>query len=185
MDKDTLRREMRALRKGLSLSGAAQTRLVELFFAHIPLSSGMVIAGYWPMGGECDARVILHEAQRRGYSCALPVIEAGQRVLSFALYQDGDALVEGALSIAEPVSKDMIVPDIVIVPLLAFDAAGQRLGQGGGYYDATLAHLRALKPICAVGLAYAQQECKDAPLVVEAHDQPLDWIITPQQAKQF
>ena len=75
-------------------------------------------------------------------------------------------------------------PDVVIVPLLAFDRRGYRLGQGGGYYDATLADLRAKKNIIAVGLAYAQQACLFN-LPVEEHDQKLDWVVTPQGAQEF
>lgn len=185
MDKQQLRQDMRRLRRGLSLSMDDRERLISHFFDALPLKSTDLIAGYWPEAGECDVRVILGEALRRGYRCALPVVERGSRLLSFAPYGNDSAMRVGSFGIKEPVDAARLVPDVVIVPLLAFDAHGARLGQGGGYYDVTLAHLRAQKPICAVGLAYAQQECKDTPLLTEAHDQALDWIVTPQEVKSF
>lgn len=176
---------MRALRQGLSLSMAERQALIDLFFAHIAPSKGSVIAGYWPAGGECDARVIMGESLRRGYQCALPVVQRGSRILRFSSYANESVLQSGVFGIHEPAGQGDIMPDIVIVPLLAFDGQGHRLGQGGGYYDATLAVLRAQKPVIAVGLAYAQQECQDGAFVVEDHDQKLDWILTPAQMKAF
>jgi 5-formyltetrahydrofolate cyclo-ligase len=74
-------------------------------------------------------------------------------------------------------------PDILLVPLLAFDARGYRIGYGGGHFDATLAELRAAKPILAVGLAYAAQEVDEVPR--EPHDERLDWIVTEREARQI
>jgi 5-formyltetrahydrofolate cyclo-ligase len=111
-----------------------------------------------------------------------------QLPLGFAFWKDDMELKRGGEhDVLEPVVNDStrwLDPDIVIVPLLAFDRRGYRLGQGGGHYDATLEKLRAKKKIIAVGLAYAQQACLFN-LPVEDHDQKLDWVITPQGAHSF
>src|SRR6185503_17417551 len=101
-------------------------------------------------------------------------------------WKDGDPLAEGAFGIMQP-STDApkwVDPDIVVVPLLAFDRRGYRLGYGSGYYDVTLAALRAKKKIVAVGLGYGQQAVLFN-LPSEPHDEKLDWVITPQKAHSF
>ena len=121
---------------------------------------------------------------RGNITCALPCVEEGSRILQFARWTDQSEMTSGKFDILEPAEKGYITPDIVLVPLLAFDRKGHRLGYGGGYYDATLAALRAEHTIIAVGLAYAQQACLFN-LPTEPHDQKLDWVITPERAHYF
>lgn len=183
--KAALRAKMRSLRAGLLLSDADRAGLVRGFFDAVRPDSGAIIAGYWPVGGECDAMALLDEAGRLGFACALPVVEDNTRLLAFAPYTSGCAMRLGAYGIACPDTDIRVRPDYVSVPLLAFTANGGRLGQGGGYYDVTLRALcQGGADVTAVGLAYAAQECSNAGFPVEPHDAGLDWIVTPERVYQ-
>ena len=143
-----------------------------------------VVAGYWPVGSELDCRPLLHQLRNAGWRCALPVVTAPALPLTFRLWRPDDGLVAGHYGIPEPPpSAAPCRPAVVLVPLVAFDRAGHRLGQGAGHYDRTLAALRASGPVLAIGLAFAVQE--EPALPVEPHDQPLDWIVTEAGALRF
>ncbi len=185
--KSALRVEARRHRARMDIRGEDPQEAADHFFNAIPLTGKEVIAGYWPAGSEFDVRPILERLVEQGYLCALPVVKRGSHVLGFAAWRDDMEMKRGEYDVLEPVIHEgtqWLEPDIIIVPLLAFDRRGYRLGQGGGYYDATLADLRAKKKIVAVGLAYAQQACLFN-LPVEDHDQRLDWVVTPQGAQSF
>jgi 5-formyltetrahydrofolate cyclo-ligase len=115
----------------------------------------------------------LHAA---GARVAVPVIAGAGLPLRFALWEPGCALVEGPFRALVPARVEWMVPEILIVPLVAFDVGGGRLGYGGGFYDRTLEGLRAARPTLAVGFAYAAQETDALPL--EPTDQRLDLIVT-------
>ncbi len=176
--KDNLRHESRQKRARQKAGQAEYEAARDLFFKTLSLSTLDVIAGYWPVGKEFDGTPILKEALSRGLSCALPVIREQGRVLDFMKWDEDTKLEKGTHGIWQPTGAPVLAPDIIIIPLLAFDRQGNRLGQGGGYYDATLAYWRDKKDILAVGLAYDDQACLSG-LDVEAHDQPLDMVITP------
>jgi 5-formyltetrahydrofolate cyclo-ligase len=109
---------------------------------------------------------------------ALPVVVAKRQPLVFRAWTPGDAMDKGVWDIPQPkADKPVLEPDILLVPLLAFDLQGRRLGYGGGFYDRTLAGLRARKPITAVGLAYDEQQVDEVPHL--DYDQRLDWVLTP------
>lgn len=130
-----------------------------------------VAAIYWPVRSEADPRHLaaLHQADY-----ALPVVTGRGQPLQFRRWRPGDRLVEGEFDIPRPDdSSPLITPDILIVPLAAFDARGARLGYGGGFYDRTIA---ALRPVTAIGFAFAGQEVPEVPL--GPHDQFLDGIVT-------
>ena len=113
-----------------------------------------------------------------GYTLALPVMEAKGRPLVFRTWAPGEALAETMWGIREPLpTAQQVEPDVVLGPLLAFDAEGYRLGYGGGFYDRTLARLRKLKTVVAVGLAYDGQRVDAVPHV--DYDERLDWVLTP------
>lgn len=114
-------------------------------------------------------------AAQRGPVC-VPVIDGPGLPLRFARWTPDVALVKGPFGAAIPAEPDFVDPDVLIVPLLAFDRAGNRLGYGGGYYDRTLAALRATAPRTAIGFAFAAQEAASLPL--ESTDQPLNLIVT-------
>jgi 5-formyltetrahydrofolate cyclo-ligase len=141
-----------------------------------------VIAGYVPVRDEIDPMPLL-EALAQTHICALPSVDAG-RALTFRQWRPRMALVPERYGIsAPPLDAPSILPDIVLVPLLAFDRLGHRLGYGGGHYDATLAELRTARPVKAVGLAYAAQQIDRIP--AETWDQALDYIVTELELMKF
>jgi 5-formyltetrahydrofolate cyclo-ligase len=141
------------------------------------LAGVVVAAGYRPRGGEIDPRPLMQRLAAAGASLALPVAFDRDAPLGFRAYVPGDRLEPDACNIAAPTAEAPVVrPDLVITPLLAFDRAGGRIGQGGGHYDRTLAALRAEGPVFVLGLAYAGQQLARIPL--EAHDQRVDAILT-------
>lgn len=141
----------------------------------------LTIAGYHPKGDEADVMPALAALANAGHATALPLVAGRAWPLVFRLWRPGHPLVPGAFRVMEPMGEAPLVqPDIVLVPLLAFDAAGYRLGYGGGFYDRTLEVLRAEAPTMAVGIGYAGQKVDKLP--VDAYDQRLDWIVTEQGA---
>lgn len=182
--KDALRKEAARCRGLLTPRFEDADEAAVLFFETLDPQENQVIAAYWPKEREFSPLPILERAMDKRIACALPVIQKGDKVLKFARWRDGDALTKNAQGVLEPASKDWLEPDIVIVPLLAFDRRGYRLGYGGGYYDATLRALRAKKNIIAAGIAYAEQAVLFN-LPAETHDEKLDYVITPQRVHKF
>lgn len=156
--------------------GAAQDRLAALLAGY----AGRVLAGYLPIGSEIDPTPVM--AAYPGPVC-VPVIPAPGQALRFRAWAPGAALIEGPFGVPVPAEGDWLVPEVLIVPLLAFDARGFRLGYGGGYYDRTLENLRARGPVTAVGFAYSAQEAADLP--VEATDQKLDLVVSDAGVRHF
>lgn len=149
--------------------------------AALGIGAGTVVAGYWPIATEIDVRPLLARLIERGALAALPVITRPGGVLGFRAWEPADDLDEGPHGTWQPrASRPAVHPAVILVPTLAFDPAGHRLGQGGGYYDRTLAALRrdrpVTAPVTAIGVAYALQR-RDR-LLHDDHDQDLDWILT-------
>jgi 5-formyltetrahydrofolate cyclo-ligase len=112
------------------------------------------------------------------------VVRKGTRVLEFRVWAPGGALENGVFGTRHPpLDSQSVTPDMLLVPMLAFDDTGHRLGYGGGYYDATLQSLRSTGSIVAVGCAFAAQRVASLP--VESNDQRLDWLVTEQDARRF
>ncbi len=159
----------------------AGERLGENFRRAITPAANAVASGYWPMEGEMDPRALMADLAARGHPLGLPVVQGRGKPLLFRAWRKGDAMVPGSLGIPAPgPDAAVLTPSLLLVPLLAFDREGFRLGHGAGYYDMTLAGLRAAGPVLAVGIAYAGQEVARVPR--EAHDQPLDWVVTEGEA---
>ncbi len=136
---------------------------------------GVTLAGYMPIRSEISPLAAMEEAAAHGTVC-VPVIEAAGQPLRFARWEPDCAMVDGPFGAKVPALLDWVDPEILIVPLVAFDRYGGRLGYGGGFYDRTLQQLRAARATLAVGFAYSAQEADDLPL--EPTDQPLDMIVT-------
>src|SRR4030088_2314595 len=150
----------------------------------VEITPGAVVAGYSPIRSELDPAPLLQKLAGLGARLALPTISARGQQLKFRVWHLGDKLLPGPLGILEPSpGAAELVPDIVLVPLAAFDKAGHRIGYGAGHYDRTLANLRKSKAISAVGLAYAVQQVEAVPAL--AHDVALDCVLTDKQLFDF
>jgi 5-formyltetrahydrofolate cyclo-ligase len=143
---------------------------------------GVPLAGYMPIRSEIDPLPAMAEAAAHG-PVAVPVIAGAGLPLDFSLWEPGCALREGPFGAMVPEVDRFIEPEILIVPLVAFDRAGGRLGYGGGFYDRTLERLRRRRPTLAIGFAYAAQEAEGLPL--EPTDQPLDMVVTEAEVISF
>jgi 5-formyltetrahydrofolate cyclo-ligase len=159
----------------------ADVRVRDRFLAEllpiVGVTSGAFVSAYMPMRGELDPRPLLQALVERGMVAAMPCVVGNGMPLLFRQWNTGAALVPRAFGLSEPGDDAPVVePDFLLVPLLAFDRRGHRLGYGRGYYDRTLAALRAQRSIVAVGLAFAAQEVLSLPVGI--NDQRLDWIVT-------
>lgn len=135
--------------------------------------AGKVLSGYMPMRTEIDCLPAMEA--HRGRVC-VPVIPGAAQPLRFREWHAGANMVAGDFGALIPAGGDWLVPQVLIVPLLAFDRRGYRLGYGGGFYDRSLEGLRAAGPVTAIGFAFAAQEVDEVP--TEPTDQPLDLIVT-------
>lgn len=144
-----------------------------------------VTAGFWPIGNEIDSRPVLHYVRERGGIAALPVTVGPDRPLEFRVWEPGERLVKGEFGEMTPGPEAVtMLPELLLVPLLAYDLEGYRLGYGGGYYDRTLEamHQAGHRPV-TIGLAWSAQECTLVPR--EPHDQSLDYIVTERSILSF
>lgn len=159
---------------------AGQGQAAEILADYLAAHRGKALSGYMAMRTEVDPMAAM--AAHQG-PVGVPVIVAKGQPLRFREWSVGCALVEGAFKAMIPAEGAWIEPEVVIVPLVGFDARGYRLGYGGGFYDRTLAMLRAKRPTIAVGFAFAAQELPEVP--IDAYDQKLDAIVTEQGLRRF
>lgn len=181
--KQTLRQQMRKQRQSLQAENMAPnlTRaLAALLQAQPALDT---VAGFAPIGHEINIWPLLHSLHAKGKIVALPVLTKRGLPLLFRQWSPRCDMATDQYGIAYPSKGVEIVPQIILVPLLAFTSAGDRLGYGGGYYDRTLAHLRSQGEVFACGVAYAGQEVTALPTA--PHDEPLDGIITENGFRTF
>ncbi|MGC6475730.1 MAG: 5-formyltetrahydrofolate cyclo-ligase [Parvibaculales bacterium] len=147
-------------------------------------SPDKIISGYAPAGSEINPMPLLQHLSSLGHKICLPVMGPNAANMRFRHYHIGDALCKGGFGMSEPLpSAQEIEPDIVLLPLLGFDAQGVRLGRGGGHYDRCLADLRQKKNIQAIGLAYSCQFFDSLPCA--PHDEALNAVITAEQVFVF
>ncbi len=138
------------------------------------------VSGFIPYKSEIDTVPLLTRLSRAGWRSSLPVVIAADQPLLFRAWTPGEPLVAGVWDIPiPPETAPEVVPDVLLVPMLAFDRQGYRLGYGGGFYDRTLEKLRALRKVWAVGVAYAAQEVDAVPHGL--HDAPLDYVMTERE----
>ncbi len=180
------KRELRLLaEERRRLAGKAHPRahltLAEAAPAWMILKPSQTIGGYWPFRSEMDPRPLMRRLCAAGAALALPCTppRRSREVLTFRAWRPDDPLAPSAFGVSEPsVRAEALEPDLILVPLLAFDRRGGRLGYGAGHYDRTLRAMRARKALFALGVAFSDQEVDDLP--VEAHDEPLDGVLTEQ-----
>ncbi|MBR1272352.1 5-formyltetrahydrofolate cyclo-ligase [Bradyrhizobium sp. AUGA SZCCT0222] len=148
------------------------------------ITPGMVVSGYSPIRNEIDPAPLMRKLAEAGARLALPAVMARGKSLAFRAWSGNDRLMLGPLGIPEPSpAAAELIPDIMLVPLAAFDAAGHRIGYGAGHYDFTLEHLRKAKAIVAVGAAFAVQQIKAVP--AQPHDVALDFVLTEKKVFDF
>lgn len=170
------RRRLLAAREGLDAHALERARL--RIDAHLERAfPGLVsarLAFCWPMHGEYDARPLVQGLRGRGAVTALPVVVAPGRPLEFRAWHPGIALAPGPLGIPYPEASEAIVPTVILVPMIGWDAAGHRLGYGGGYFDRTLATLDP-RPT-SIGVGY--ELSRIATIHPQPWDIPMDWVVT-------
>ena len=174
--KRRLRAEMIERRKRLADVDAGRA-LAKSVAGLGPFRPGAPVSGFYPMPPEIDVLPVLSWFSGRGHPTALPAVAGRRQPLVFRSWSPGEPLDDGAFGIPFPAAGAAdLIPEILLVPLLAFDRRGHRLGYGGGFYDRTLADLRARGPVLAIGVGYAFQEVDEVPN--GAYDQRLDAIAT-------
>ena len=182
--KTNIRAEARARRAALAAAMPGHAARLAAHAAALALADGAIVGGYMALSGEADPSMLMARLAASGHSLAVPRVTGRNSPLVFHRYDAGTALAPGAYGIGEPdAAAPVLTPHVLLVPLLAFDAAGRRLGYGGGYYDRTLAGLRADGPVTAIGIAYAGQEVASLP--AEPFDQPLDAVLTEAGLRRF
>lgn len=160
---------------GEDAGAALSERLLGAGFHH----GAKVIAGYRPIRTEIDPTPLMTALHRAGYRMTVPVIRAEAQPLAFHEWWPDAPMTTGAFGAEIPVDAHVLIPDLLLVPLLAFDRAGYRLGYGGGFYDRSLELLKGQRPVLAIGVAYAGQEVDSVP--TEITDQRLDAIVTEHE----
>lgn len=145
----------------------------------LDVGAGAIFAGYWPIRSELTPLPLMAQLVANGMATALPATPEEGQPLIFHRWQQGDPLIGGMYGTSEPeASAPQCTPDVLLVPMLAFDLAGYRLGYGGGFYDRTLAAIRPQKPdVRAIGIAYAEQQVETVP--IGPYDASLDAVLTP------
>ncbi len=157
---------------------AASDRLAAHGLGFLDIAPGTMVSAFAAIRDEIDPAPLVARLHGEAMIIGLPVMQGKGKPLVFRRWAPGDRMAETMWGIHEPLpSAPVIEPDVVLVPLLAFDRAGYRLGYGGGFYDRSLQRLRAMKPVVAVGLAYDELGIDAVPHL--DYDEPLDWVLTP------
>ena len=173
-----LRRAARERRRALADKGFALT--IARYAEDLPVRCGVIVGGYHALPEEADPSLLLARLVELGCRVAFPRVAGKGQPLDFHHVPDGDVLGPGRFGLREPLQDwPRARPDMLLVPLLAFDAEGHRLGYGGGFYDRTLAHLK----VPAIGIAYAGQEAASLPR--GPHDMALTMVVTEQGVRRF
>jgi 5-formyltetrahydrofolate cyclo-ligase len=183
--KAELRREAIARRDALpAAERAAAAAAIAARPLPVAVSPGAVVSGFSPLKSEINPVPLMRAFAAAGARLALPVVAGKGHPLTMRSWNFGEPLDSGVWGIREPKPEaPEVFPDILIVPLLAFDRAGHRVGYGAGYYDMTIARLRSMKPVIAIGIAYAAQEIAAVPAT--PRDAPLDLVLTERETIGF
>jgi 5-formyltetrahydrofolate cyclo-ligase len=177
-----------AKRRRAAAHAAADTQTARRLAAHgldfLKLPAAAIVSGFMPMPDEIDVVPLLAWLHAEGTDLCLPVMQGKGKPLLFRAWAPGDDMVTAVWGIREPMAdKPVVEPDVLLVPLLAFDAHGWRLGYGGGFYDRSISALGRFKRITTVGIAYDAQEVDAVPHL--DYDERLDWVLTPAGPRRF
>jgi len=179
--KAKLRQDMLARRE--ALPATARVAAAETIAARglpVAVPAGAIVSGYSPLKSEISPVPLMRRLADAGARLALPVVQGRGKPLVMRAWAFGEALGKGQWGIREPKPEaPEAFPDILIVPLAAFDRSGYRLGYGAGYYDMTIARLRSMKPVIAIGIAFAAQEVPELPKT--PRDEKLDFMLTERE----
>lgn len=175
--KQRLRKEAARRRDAIAKEQDIGEALVDAFERHFDLQPGLVVSGYHPIGSEANLLPLLLKLRDSGIEVALPVVIERQSPLTFRRWTEDTDLQKGPFGILEPgADTDDVQPNLILAPLLAFDAAGNRLGYGGGFYDLSIRAIRKCQPVDAIGAAYSGQRVSSVPH--DDNDMVLDGILT-------
>jgi 5-formyltetrahydrofolate cyclo-ligase len=170
-----------------ALPAAERAKAAETIAARpfpVTLKPGTIVSGFSPLKTEINPIPLMRALAQSGAQLALPVVAGRGKPLIMRAFAFGDALASGQWGIREPKAEaGEVAPDILLVPLLAFDREGHRIGYGAGYYDMTIAALRRVKPVIAAGIAFAAQEIDAVP--VSPRDARLDLVLTEREIIDF
>jgi 5-formyltetrahydrofolate cyclo-ligase len=180
-EKQRLRRDALARRDALPVDArqmAAETIAAREF--PVAVAQQIIVSGFMPMRTEINPLPLMCKLAEAGATLALPVVAGRGKPLIMRAWRWGEPLAEGVWGLRQPKPEAQEVePDILVVPLLAFDRTGHRIGYGAGYYDMTIARLRARKTVTAIGIAFAAQEISTVP--ADARDEKLDLVLTERE----
>ena len=161
--------------------------LEENFFAKVRLPRNAIVAAYWPVRGEINVLPLLLRLVEKGHPAALPQTVDRHTPLIFRAWKENTPMIKGAfagLSEPDPAFADIVLPDVLLMPLLGFDAQGNRLGYGGGHYDRSIGILDSVRGnLLKIGVGYAFQQFDAIP--AEKHDVRLDMMVTDRQVFNF
>ena len=175
-DKATLRAQARD-RRAHAFETVDPAPALDMLSAELAKTTGP-ISFYWPIRTEIDPSPLMEGLAATRPVC-LPVTHGREAPLTFRAWQPGAAMETDGFGVSVPAVDDEMTPEVLIVPMLAFDPNLHRLGYGAGHYDRTFAKLRPAGPIFAIGFAYEAQ--RTGPLPVEPTDQALDLIVTEER----
>lgn len=182
--KDDIRQYAKRHRDEMLKEEGASDAAASVFFEALSLTRGQCVSVYFPIGSEFDPSPIVERLWSQNIKVALPSIQGAAQPLKFLEWSKDCQLQKAGFGTYEPQDAVKCDPDIIVVPLLAFDQQGNRIGYGQGHYDATLKDSRSRKDILAIGLAYSGQAVLLA-LPTEPHDEKLDLVITEQRVFDF
>jgi 5-formyltetrahydrofolate cyclo-ligase len=170
-----------------ALPAAERAKAAETIAARpfpVAIKPGTIVSGFSPLKTEINPIPLMRALADAGAQLALPVVAGRGKPLIMRAFAFGDALASGQWGIREPTADAAeVAPDILLVPLLAFDRSGHRIGYGAGYYDMTIAALRRVKPVIAIGIAFAAQEIDSVP--ISPRDARLDLVLTEREIIDF
>jgi len=178
--KNILRKKILVYRKNNYRIVGLKYSLLKDILKKFNLLKNKKIGAYFPINYEIDCLEILKQLEKSGHKISLPITKKGNK-MDFFEWSFKEPLLIGKIGIPEPYSKKKVYPDILLVPLVAFNKYKFRLGYGGGYYDRYIQKIKKIKKILTIGMAFSFQEVRKLP--INKHDKKLDYIFTENYIK--